>query len=206
MAPTSVFLPEYWIPKENPQRQRSLGAAVHGVPKSWTRLSNKALLVQLAKQCCAVIGLWYFLQKWCIKTHRHTNNVTVQYFEKHSNIVQNVAYRGWIGWTGKENYWLKRQRGWETVELKDSQQWEMRWWGQAAASLPLDSDGRADEDGRADADSRADADGRAEGCSLMGGVGKLQCYWCLMLMAQVLLPSWTQFYPLSSKTELVMSG
>ena len=46
------------------------------------------------------------------------------------------------------------------VELKDSQQWEMRWWGQAAASLPLDADGRAE------------ADGRADGCSLMGEWGQ----------------------------------
>ena len=53
----------------------------------------------------------------------------------------------------------------------------MRNGGRAAVSLPPDVDGRDD------------GDGRAEGCSAMGDGGQPQCHSCLMLMAQVLLPS-----------------
>ena len=49
--------------------------------------------------------------------------------------------------------------------------------GPAAASLLPDADGRAD------------GDGRAEGCSAMGDGGQPRRHSCLMLMAQVLLPS-----------------
>ena len=49
-------------------------------------------------------------------------------------------------------------------------------------------------------------DGRAEGSTAIGDGGRLQFHSHLMLMAQVLVLCWIQFYLPSYKNDPVMSG
>ena len=48
-------------------------------------------------------------------------------------------------------------------------------------------------------------DGRAEWSLATGDEGKLQFHSCLTLMAQVLVPCWSQFYLPSGKNDPVMT-
>ena len=41
------------------------------------------------------------------KNKENTLNLTVQYLEKYSSTVQQLAYRAGIKWTGKKSYWLE---------------------------------------------------------------------------------------------------
>ena len=59
-----------------------------------------------------------------IKNKENIFNLTVQYLEKYSSTVQQLAYRGWLALSEQAirvTDW-RRERRWEMVELKDHQQ------------------------------------------------------------------------------------